>query len=405
MWIKRDFLDNWTVSDALEAVLLLGPRQIGKTSVLLKMSPEPNTEIYLDDPTLQATTKKDPEFILANARLPVLIDEIQRAPEILLSIKKNIDAQRRMRLKNGTATHCAGFRMTGSNQSELDQLMKETLAGRISIRRLHGLSTNELWRHKSEISLNEILFRGGFPELWVRADLNPIPFLNDYISTFIEKDIARSAGVEKISHFITTLRLLAARAGELLNYESLSKDAGVSGNAIKDWVSLLERNSILFILRPYHSNLNKRIIKMPKVYFIDSGLCVRLQGHQDMATVLHTPQAGHLFENLVVAEVIKTRDHFRQDWQIHFWRTKEKVEIDIIIESSSTLLLIEVKLGSAAQAYDFPTPATLAASGKRICRAIVIANGEKSKLTKDLDIVPIAHFGEYLIEQVGQKDG
>ncbi len=397
MWIKRDFIENLDPSQALEAILLVGPRQIGKTSILLKMSPATLSKIFLDDPNEQVMATKDPEFLLSQHKLPILIDEIQRAPNLLFSIKKNIDAQRRNRLETKQPTLAAGFRLTGSNQSEIDRALKETLAGRINIFRIHGLSAHELWQQDPSTDLKQILFRGGFPELWVRPELNPISFLNDYISTFIEKDIARTSGVEKLSSFISALRLLAARAGELLNLESIGNEAGVSGNAIKDWVSLLERNGLIYILRPYHSNLNKRLIKMPKAYFIDTGLCVRLQSHQEQSSILSTPQSGHLFENLVIAEVIKTKDHFLKDWQLHFWRTKEKEEIDLIIESKTTILLIEIKLGSVPS-QNFPIPEALRVSGKKILRAFVLATGQRQTLRDQVDAIPLKDLCDYLLE-------
>ncbi|PWU16810.1 MAG: hypothetical protein C5B49_10010 [Bdellovibrio sp.] len=257
----------------------------------------------------------------------------------------------------------AAYRLTGSNQTEIDRALRETLAGRISIFRIHGLSVHEIWSLDSKIDLKEILFRGGFPELWVRPELNAISFINDYYSTFIEKDIARTAGIEKLSAFSATLRLLAARVGELLNFESIGSDAGVTGKSVKDWVSLLEHNGIVYIFKPYHSNLNKRLIKMPKAYFMDTGIGVRLQAHQEKDTILSSPQAGHLFESLVVAEAIKTRDHFGKNWDLHFWRTKEKEEIDLVVESEKGMTLAQIKLGSA-KGGEIPVPPALAATKK-----------------------------------------
>ncbi len=374
-----------------------GPRQIGKSSLLLKMAPTPKSKVFLDDSNERIRATEDPEFLLSQLEFPLLIDEIQRAPELLFSIKKNIDQQRRKRIETNQPTKPASFRLTGSNQSEIDRAMQETLAGRISIFHLHGLSAHEIWAHDSEVTLKQLLFRGGFPELWVRPELNIISFLNDYISTFIEKDIARTAGVEKISAFMRVLHLLASRVGELLNYESIAKDAGVSGKSIKEWISLLERNGIIYVLKPYHSNLNKRLIKMPKVYFIDSGLCVRLQSHQEKETILSTPQAGHLFENFVVAEAMKTRDHFAKTWDLHFWRTKEKEEIDLIIESDAVMALIEIKLGSA-KGSDFPVPKTLGATKKKIKRAFVTATGNRTLHSDQIDIIPVKDFCDYLLE-------
>ncbi len=397
MWIKRDFLSIFDQKRALEAILIRGPRQIGKTAILLKMTPEPNSKLFLDDPNERDRATRDPEFVLSQLKLPLLIDEIQRAPELLFSIKKSIDEQRRLRLENNVATIPAGFRLTGSNQTEIDRSLKETLAGRVSLFRMHGLSVHELRGHDSKIELNEILFRGGFPELWVRPELNPISFLNDYFSTFIEKDIARTAGIEKIFAFSTLTRLLAARVGELVNFESLARDAGISGNSAKEWTSLLEKNGIVFLLKPYHSNLNKRLIKMSKVYFIDSGLCVRMQSHQEIQTILNTPQAGHLFENLVVAEAIKTRDHFCKNWEMHFWRTKEKEEIDLIIESDTVITLIEIKLGSA-RGTDMILPSALTAKGKKIRQAVVTAIGTRSALQEGIEVIPIRDLCDYLLE-------
>lgn len=376
--------------------MVTGPRQIGKTALLLKTPPPPKTKIFLDDPAELQNMTRNPEFVFSQAELPMLIDEIQRAPQALVSIKNQIDLKRRERLENGTPTIPASFRLNGSNQTELYQNTQETLAGRVSVFQLHGLSVNELLRHDASIPLKQILFRGGFPELWVRTELSPIGFINDYIRTFIEKDIAQSAGVEKLLEFNSFLRLIAARTAELINFESLGKDAGVAGKTIKDWVSLLERNSIVTLLQPYHSNLNKRLIKIPKLYFLDTGLCVRLQSHQEVDSILSTPHAGHLFENLVVAEVIKAKDHFKQEWNLHFWRTKEKEEIDLIVETHSQIFLIEIKIAASA-AEDFQTPKALLASNKKTHKLCVVAHGEPRRLNSEIEIVPIKNLCEFLL--------
>jgi predicted AAA+ superfamily ATPase len=397
MWIKRDFLSHWRPGQSLEALLLRGPRQIGKTAMLLKMEPPLGSQIYLDDPNERQRVKEDPEFVLSQLRYPILIDEIQRAPEILYSIKKRVDELRRKRIDTQQSITGATFRMTGSNQTEMDRSVQETLAGRISIQKVNGLSCHELWNFDESISLNEILFKGGFPELWVRRELNTISFINDYYSTFIEKDIAHSAGVEKTHEFSVVLKLLAARVGELLNYESIGGDAGVAGKSVKDWISLLEQNGIIYILRPYFSNLNKRLIKMPKAYFIDLGICTRMQGHQEPSSILSTPQAGHLFENAVISEAIKTKDNFRKDWDFFFWRTKEKEEIDLIIETNLKMILIQIKLGSFSSA-DFKAPTDLFKTGKEITRAIVTATGESQTLPSGTLIIPIRQLCDFLLE-------
>jgi predicted AAA+ superfamily ATPase len=359
------------------------------------LNPPVNDQIYLDDPAVRNSANLDSEFVLQNCRLPVLIDEVQLAPPIFYSIKKNIDHLRRERLKNNISHEMNLYRMTGSDQTLLDEQVKETLAGRIQSYYLYGLSVNELVNNDQEVQIKEIIFRGGFPELWIRKELGPVRFINDYITTFVEKDIAQSAGVEKLKSFMNALQLLAARTGELLNYESIGADAGVAGKTIKEWVSLLEKNRILYSLRPYHSNLNNRLIKMSKIYFCDIGICTRLQSHQEMDTILHSPQAGHLFENLVLSEILKTEANFFKNWNLFFWRTKEKEEIDFIIEDQGSIILIEVKLSSVNQ-YKIKVPKTLEETGKKITTVIVCTVGETHKTSDNSFIIPIKKLAQFL---------
>jgi predicted AAA+ superfamily ATPase len=398
MWINRDFLSNFQVSECLEVILLRGPRQVGKTSMLLKLGPAANSKVFLDDPGQRDRARNDPEFFVSQLKTPVLIDEVQRSPELLLPIKSFVDQGRFQRMQSGHPTAPASFRFTGSNQTVLDQAMQESLAGRISIFHIHGLSAHEIWSHEPAATLSQILFRGGFPEIWINPNIDVVAFLNDYYSTFVERDVALLSGVEKTASFSTATRLLAARCGELLNHESLGRDASVKGKTIKDWISILEKNEIVYLLKPYHSNLNNRLIKMPKVYFFDTGLCARLQGHQEMSTILSTPQAGHLFENLVVAEVLKTKSNFRKSWEIHFWRTKEKNEIDLIVECGKNITLIQIKLGSPQFYGDIEVPKEISRTHKSIRRAFVCASGKRRSESNGVSTVPLQELQNFLLE-------
>ena len=399
MWIERDFLKNIDLEKCLEAILLRGPRQVGKTTLLLKLVPTVATELYFDDPNIRKQAETDPNFLLSQSPLPVLIDEVQRAPEFLISLKNHIDKQRRERLKSNKQTTPAGFRLTGSNQTELDQALRESLSGRVSLFYFHSLSVHELLRFDSKILLNQLLFKGGFPEVWIRPEISPIQFYNNYLVTFVEKDIGRTAGITKLSEYMTMIRLIAARTAELLNFESLGRDAGVTGKIVKEWISVLEQNQILFLLKPYFSNLNNRLIKMPKAYFLDIGICTRLQGHQESAAILNTPQAGHLFENLVVAEIVKTKDNFQKDWSLFFWRTKDDEEVDLVIESSTKRLLIEVKLGSEGSTqFVVPKLFKTDLKDKTLICAYVTAIGSRKKLNSKVEQVSIADLCDYLLE-------
>jgi len=397
MWIERDILNNFDLMSCMECLFFRGPRQTGKSSILTRLQPRSQSLLFLDDLALKQRATEDPQFLIENSKFPILIDEAHLAPPLFFEIKRRIDQSRRERLLNKPSLPPGSFRLTGSNQTLIDEVVKETLAGRVSIFYLLGLSYSELFQFDSSITLSEIFFRGGFPELWIRKEINPIFYLNDYISTFIEKDLAISAGIEKRREFLNTLKLAAARVGELLNYESISRDSGVSGNAVKEWFSLLEANQIIAIVNPYFSNLNKRLIKMPKIYFLDVGLCVRLQAHQEPQTILHTPLAGHLFETLVYSEIIKTKQNFFLDYEVYFWRTKEKEEIDFIVLERNRMTLMEVKLASGAT-QSFPTPPTLLKENKFIRKCYVVANGERKKLDQEIEIIPLKDLSNYLRE-------
>ena len=388
-------MDNLVVDELLESIFIRGPRQIGKSSILTKITPTAESFLSMDDFSIQQRAATDPTFLLEHSRLPTLIDEAHLAPPLFFEIKKRIDASRRQRLAGHKGMPAASYRLTGSNQSLIDSTVKETLAGRVNIFYLLGLSVNELRNFDPQIALQEIFFRGGFPELWVRRELNPISYLNDYISTFIEKDLALLSGIEKRREFLNVLRLCAARVSELLNYDSLANDSGVSGPTVKSWISLLETNQILGVLNPYFTNLNKRLIKMPKLYFLDVGICTRLQSHQEASSILLSPQAGHLFETLVYSEIIKAKQNLSLQYDVFFWRTKDQEEIDFVIEEQNRFTLIEVKLGSGS-AHTFRTPEALGKLKSKVRKCVVTAAGERRKIDADTDCLPIWDLCKYL---------
>jgi predicted AAA+ superfamily ATPase len=397
MWINRDFLTNLDLTQLLEAILLRGPRQTGKSALLRRLIPAALGQLSFDDLEVRARADSDPKFLLRQTPKPTLIDECHLAPNIFFAIKEAIDTARARRLETGQPTQPATFRMTGSNQTLLERNIQETLAGRISQFYLLGLSSREIWNHRPETRLAELFFRGGFPELWVRPELNPIQFINDYISMFIEKDVARSAGIEKVADFLKLLRLLAARCGELINYESLGNDAGVKGKTVKEWISVLEKNRIIYRLSPYSTNLNSRLIKSPKIYFLDLGICSRLQSHQEQESILFSPHAGHLFENLVLAEIIKTKSNFFRDFELSFWRTKEKAEIDFIVETPSQIFFLEAKMGSA-QNHAIEIPPLFLKKSKKLIAAIVTAEGKTEKINPTTHAVRIQDLCEFILQ-------
>lgn len=394
MYVKRDLLDILKALNQLESVLLWGPRQVGKTTLLSQL--ELASTIFLDDIHHRQKAQQDPALFLSGLELPCLIDEAQYAPNLFHEIKLRIDRARRERLKTGKKIPTLYY-LTGSNKIVLDKKVKESLAGRCSLFTLHGFSVKEILSHFPEMPLKTLLWRGGFPELYTNPELSPIRYLNDYILSFLEKDIAASAGIEKLGEFQTVLGLLAARTGQFLEVSEVARTAGVDHKTVNSWIEILRRNHILELVPPFHSNLSKRITKMHKLYFYDVGLCARLQGHLDENVLWNSPQAGPLFETLVFSEIVKTRDNFLKDWRLFTWRTKDRHEIDFILQNGTEFHLIEAKLGiqnvrpfhldaEIKKVFSFPCPKT-----------VVTAGGEQLALGSETWSIPIQKLGTFLL--------
>ena len=399
MYVKRDFLDILRASAALEAVLLWGPRQVGKSTLLEQL--QLKARILLDDLSVRHKAQTDPAFILDGILLPCLIDEAQYAPNLFPEIKLRIDELRKKSLKENRPTKTKPlYYLTGSNRLLLDQNVKESLAGRCHIFTLHGLSVKEILHQFPQLPLKKILLLGGFPELYTRENLTPAQYLNDYIVSFIEKDIARSADVEKLGEFQTLLHLLAARSGHFLNISALSSAAGVDQKTIQNWIHILERNHIINLVPCFSSNLSKRATKMKKLFFYDTGLCARLQSHSDENTLWNSAQAGSLFETLVFSEIIKTRDNFLKDWKVFTWRTKEQHEIDFILQHQKSFLFIEAKMGiHGAQTFMLDSEAAKIFEQPHQ-KIVVSAGGDLMPLDRATHRVPIQQLGKYLLSHV-----
>lgn len=393
MFIERDFLNTLKKITSLEAVLIWGSRQVGKTTLLDQL--ELSSTVFLDDLIFRKKAQNDPALFLDDLKIPCLIDEVQYAPNLFPEIKYRIDQQRRLHLKKPVAKKTLYY-LTGSNKSLLDLNMKESLAGRCNIYVLHGLSVKEILAFNSELTVKTLLFLGGFPELYIRPELSVSSYLNSYISNFIEKDIAGGADISKTGEFQTVIGLLAARTGQFVQMNEIATAAGVDQKTVKAWVDLLQKNMVIKLAPPYHSNISKRITKMKKLFFYDVGLCARLQGHNDENLLWNSPQTGSLFETLVFSEIIKTRDNFLKNWHVHVWRTKDQNEIDFILQEGEKFMFIEAKL-----AIHGAKPFTLDAEAKKIFREpfkklVVTVGGSEGRLDRSTTMMPIQKLGEYL---------
>ncbi len=340
MWIIRDFqlfLKKFDHKKAQPIKILKGPRQVGKTSVLVR-----NTGykvIYFDDFNVRERARENPKLFLDQLPASIILDEATLVPELFLELKRRIDLYKRNRIDNpGEIT--PDIWITGSNQTLLEKNVQESLAGRASYFDLNTLSIHELKHCK----LNDILLKGGWPELYVNPQLDHVSYLNDLISTFIEKDIVSAAGIEKKEAFVKAIKLTAGRIGQLYNASDVAKNIAVDVTTLKSWLFKLSQNAILQMVSGYATNLNQRLIKNPKIYFEDVGLASRFQGWSEFEPLYSSSQFGHLIENLALNEIMRFFKNSGLDFEIYYLRSKEKVEVDFLLRlSNNRWLACEVK--------------------------------------------------------------
>ncbi|MCA9770574.1 ATP-binding protein [Candidatus Dependentiae bacterium] len=314
-------------------IAILGPRQSGKTTTAQSVFKN-HAYVSLEDLYLRTAAKKDPRtFLLANAtKSGIIIDEFQHVPELLSYIQTIVDAQQ----KPGY------FILTGSQNFLMNEKISQSLAGRVSIHILLPLSTNEL--KKSNIALPDIeqmLYNGCYPALYAKnipADL----LYKNYLQTYIERDVRQLAQVGDLTTFQTFISLCAARVGQLLNISSLGNECGVSDSTVKRWISVLEASYVLFLLRPYHNNFGKRLVKSPKMYFYDSGLICYLLRIKKEQLAIH-PTRGNIFESFVISDMLKWYHNHGQLPLVYFWRDKAGHEIDCLLQDGNRLVPIEIK--------------------------------------------------------------
>lgn len=341
MWIHRD-ISNFITNNNDVIQIIRGPRQCGKSSLILHLDSE-FKEVSLDDPSLRSLAQSDPELFLKQfSSEKLFIDEAQYAPALFPSLKRKADLYKRDPKNKGQTI----LRLTGSNQILMDRHIKESLAGRASFFDMNTLSVSEILNSK-KMSIQDIIYSGGWPAIHAGQNVNPKKYLDDYINSYIEKDIVLAAGIQKSFEFLKFVKLLAGRIGGLLDFSSLSNDVGVDAKTIKDWISVLQSMHIIELVQPYSSNLSTRLIKSPKVFFIDTGLACRLQGWTSPEPILTSPQQGGLFENLVFSEIHKLNINYQLGWQIYHWRSRAGEEIDFLIQKDpKSFIFVEAKVSS-----------------------------------------------------------
>lgn len=351
-------------------VILTGPRQSGKTTLLQHLFAESYTYVSLEPPDVRAAASEDPRGFLAVYPPPAILDEVQYAPDLLPYIKERVDANR---------TEHGQYLLTGSQNLLLMQQVTESLAGRAAILRLLPLSQREAlgvpdapfpWESDKKRPLRrqltydllwERLLRGSYPELIADPKKDASLWYASYIQTYLERDVRSLRQVGDLTTFQNFVRAIAVRSGGLLSLSEASRDIGVAVNTAKAWLSVLEATYQVIILRPYFANVGKRLVKTPKLYFTDVGILCHLAGLKDPQHAASGPMGGAIFETAVLMEIIKTYLHRGKEPRVYFWRTAAGAEVDILIEVNDHLVPIEVKLSA--------TPRPAMAKGITILKA------------------------------------
>lgn len=312
-------------------VTIIGPRQAGKTTLVRSVFPQ-HRYCNLENPETRRLATEDPKQFFALNKGPLILDEIQRVPELLSWIQVRVDEDKKM----GT------YILTGSHQLRLHESVSQSLAGRTAILRLLPLSIAELKGSGASFDKNELLHRGFLPRIHDDA-INPSMAYGNYYRTYVERDVRQLMELRNQQLFETFIRLLAGRIGQPLNLSTLSGDVGVSATTLKHWLSILEASFLIFRLPPYYQNFGKRLVKSPKIYFTEPGLACWLLGIESPMEVARDPLHGYLFENMVVVEALKTRLNAGQEPRLYFWQDNHRNEVDLIYEKQRKLVPIEIK--------------------------------------------------------------
>jgi predicted AAA+ superfamily ATPase len=312
-------------------ITVLGPRQSGKTTLTKHAFPNHNY-CNLEHPEIRKLAIDDPIAFFNRFSGLLIIDEIQRAPELLSYIQVKVDETEIM----------GQYILTGSHQLSLHQSISQSLAGRTAILKLLPLSMREILNHGINNNHLEFMYQGFLPKIY-KDKLNPTKYYRNYFETYVQRDIRQLINLKDLANFEKFLKLLAGRVGQVVNLSSLSNDVGVSNNTLKSWLSVLQASFLAIKLEPYYENFGKRAIKSPKVYFTDTGLLCYLLGIENTKQLERDPLIGKIFENLIIIESLKSRYNQGLDHNLYFYRSDKGQEVDILYKQGRKLVPIEIK--------------------------------------------------------------
>jgi predicted AAA+ superfamily ATPase len=389
-YLKRSL--SATIDRALKTfpvVVVTGPRQTGKTTLLKEEFGGRFHHASLEDPDVRAQALSDPRGFLASHPPPCIFDEVQHTPDLLSFVKSAIDKKRSP----------GQWILTGSQSFPLMARVSQSLAGQAAILQLHGLSSFEVPKGlRLETPLD--LLRGSFPEPRLNLDVDLRLWMAGYLQTYLERDVRQLTQVGDLVSFEVFLRLCAARTAQILRYDELARDAAVSATTARRWLSVLEASGQFFRIPPYARSPTKRMVKSPKLYAADTGFAAFLTGHRDEDVLWNGPMKGALFETAVLGEVLK---HFHNAGDIpavSFWRSSDGLEVDFVIEAAGRLHGIEVKASATpVPAMAGPVLAWRRLLGASAGRTIVACDcAETRPLAPEVDAVPWREVGTFLAD-------
>lgn len=352
---------------------ITGPRQSGKTTLSKMLFPH-LPYVSLENLDTRSLAQADPRAFLKQYEAGAIFDEVQHVPELLSYLQSVVDE----------SPETGRYVLTGSQNFSLSEHISQSLSGRIGMATLLPLSLSEV-NSLEDMTLQ--IFKGGYPRLQ-SLGMEPVDFYPSYIQTYLERDVRQLKNIESLERFQTFLRLCAGRVGQIVNFSSLAQDCGISHTTARQWLTILEASYIVFLLQPFHQNFNKRLIKMPKLYFYDTGLACSLLGLEKAMQLETHYLKGALYENLAILEILKGRMNRGMPPHIYFWRDQTGHEVDCIAEWGGQVKAIEIKSGSTFQS-DFIKNlkyfATLSPSSKKI----LIYNGNQEGQFLDTTLINI----------------
>ncbi|MGV8057152.1 MAG: ATP-binding protein [Smithellaceae bacterium] len=358
-------------------VTLTGPRQSGKTTLaraVFKNKPYAS----LEEPDLRQAASDDPRSFLARFPGGAVLDEVQRCPEILSYLQTRVDTDGRMGL----------YILTGSQQFGLMSGIMQSLAGRTAFVELLPFAMQELISAKKlPANIDDMMLTGCYPPIYDRA-LDPASWYSAYVTAYIERDVRQMLKIHELETFQRFVRLCAGRTGQLLNLSSLATECGITHNTAKAWISVLEASYLVFLLRPHSINFNKRLVKMPKLYFYDVGLVAWLLGIRKTEQIITYPLRGNLFETFIISELIKSKLNGGEKPSFFFWRDSNGNEVDLIIEQGTKLMPIEIKSGRTLTHESFTglEKWRVLAGGKAATPALIYG-GDESYQQKEIKVI------------------